>query len=91
MTKPFVIFERDLPGNSVLTREYLLEVLSIVIDEALRKTTTRQTPSNQKPAYARILIQAVTAAANILKDEDLLSLESRLAVLEKEVNIKWTK
>ena len=85
MTKPLVIFERDLTGDSVVTREYLLEILKIIIDESLRKSTTKQTPSGQKPAWARILISAISAANSVLKDIDLQESQDRVKALENMI------
>jgi hypothetical protein len=74
----------DLEDNIVVTRGYLLKSLKKILDNSLRKVLTKQTPTNQKPKWARIVIQAASVAGSILKDTELEDLSARLETLEQK-------
>jgi hypothetical protein len=75
--------DSDMPLN----RRELLAAAERVLDEALHRIDNKYTKNPDKIKWSRVAIQAVSVANNLLRDEDLQSLESRLTELERKVNL----
>ena len=68
-----------------LKRKDLLEAVQRVLDFSLERLNNRYTKNPEKIKWARVTIQAVTAANNVLRDQDLQELSDKVSLLERRV------
>lgn len=69
-------------GVGPVSREEVLAVVAQVFDAALPRLSNRYLKNSEKVAWARVLVAAASAAAPLLRDEDLDELARRLDRLE---------
>jgi hypothetical protein len=77
-----ILVEKDL--KMILKRAELLAAARRVLDLSLDKIDNRYTKGSEKVAWARVVIQAITAADDVLNDADLEELKARIERLEGE-------
>jgi hypothetical protein len=68
------------------TRPYLLAQLRILLDYSMQRIQTRQTAAKAKPRWARIAVSAASAAASILRDDDLEDIHQRIQHIEEKLS-----
>lgn len=66
-----------------LSRDDLLEAVAHVLDMAIERIEGRYTRNEERIKWARVAIQAVTAATEVLRDKALDELDRRVFTLEE--------
>jgi hypothetical protein len=76
---------KNMDSDMTCTRPFLLMELRRIIDYADNRVFTKQTKAHVKPQWARILTQAVSVAASILKDDDLEAIQEQIRKIEAKL------
>ena len=69
--------------KSTLKRSEVLTAIQRILDEALQRLDNRYTKNSEKIQWSRIVAQAASASAALLRDEDLDQLTERVKRLEE--------
>lgn len=74
--------EKPLPN-----REDLLRAIQRVLDVAFPKFEGRNTKNSEKLSWGRLIVQAVSAGASVLKDAELDQLAQKIEDLREDLSI----
>lgn len=74
--------EKALDQSKDRRREDFLEVVDQVIKKGLNYMNGKYTVNSERLGWARVVVQAVSVGADILKDADLDELRQRVEKLE---------
>lgn len=75
--------EKALDNSKDRSREDLLRVVDRVIEKGLSYLDGKYTKNPERLGWARVVISAVSAGNDILRDADLEDLAERVKVLEE--------
>jgi len=66
------------------TRKGLFLFLEFILGVSHKKMKTLRVKDRSKQGWARIMVSAISAYGNLLKDQELESLEGRVSMLENQ-------
>ena len=73
----------DLDVDLVQKRRELLGHLNAVLEVAFEKYSNPRTKNSERQSWGRLIVNAVSCAAGVLKDADIDELKARLETVEE--------